>query len=184
MKHLYLLPLTVFLCACGGSKDSQTAHSGPSQQAYGVMISQVQSGQNQWILSTKKASFYDDSKTADLLKPYLTFNTKGQENSSVKADEGTYDMEGNLITMKGNVIGASDKEDATIKTQKAYYDIVRKVIWTDSDVTVKRGGITVKGKGIKANSDLSEIEIIKQKTQLPKELKELRKAVKDYDKKD
>ena len=181
MKHCYLLLTLLLLCACGGKKESLPQEQGPSQQAYGVIISESQMGKSEWLLTTKLAKFYDAQQLVDLSSPHLIFNKNGMEDSTIKADDGRYDMQENLITMLGGVKGSSEKQDVTIKTNKIYYDIKRKVIWTDNDVTVTRGGVTVKGKGIKADSALSEIEIIKQETQLPKELQELKSAVRTYD---
>lgn len=180
MKHFYLACTLVLLCACGGKKDTTDVAQGPSQQAYGVIISQSEMGTSEWLLTTKQAKFFDDEQYVDLVKPSLIFNKKGQQDSTVKADEGVYDMLKSLITLNGNVVGVSLNEGATIKAKKAYYDVTRKIIWTDTDVSVTRGGVTVKGKGVKASSDLSEIEIIKQETRLPAELGELKNAVRSY----
>lgn len=183
IKYYAILLSLVALCACGGEKNSAVQDEGPSQQAYGVIISESQMGQSDWLLTTKRARFFDEEKLVDLDSPVLLFNKNGKEDSNVSAKEGRYDMQESLITMIGDVKGVSEKEDVTVKTEKIYYDINRKVIWTDNDVKVTRGGITVNGKGIKANADLSEIEIIKQQTQLPTELKELKTAVRDYENK-
>lgn len=182
MKHFYLLFTLALLCACGGKNKSPDAPKGPSQQAYGVIISQSEMGASEWLLNTKQAEFFDEEQYVELVQPHLVFNKQGQEDSTVKADEGTYDMLKNLITLKGNVVGVSVKEGATIKAKQAYYDVARKTIWADSDVNVTRGGVTVSGKGFKASSDLSEIEIIKQETRLPAELGELKSAVRSYEK--
>ncbi len=182
MKHFYLFCTIALLCSCGGKNKSPDAPKGPSQQAYGVIISESQMGTSEWLLTTKQAEFFDEEQYVELVKPSLLFNKQGKQDSTVKADEGVYDMLKSLITLKGNVVGVSINEGATIKAKQAYYDVTRKVIWTDSDVSVTRGGVTVKGKGVKASSDLSEIEIIKQETRLPAELGELKSAVRSYEK--
>ena len=57
-----------------------------------------------------------------------------------------------------------------------YYDTKTRKVWTDEPVTLKRGGVTVKGQALEANADFSEIQLYRQKTQLPKELRDFDKG--------
>ena len=100
MKHFYLFCAIALLCACGGKTKSAEAADGPSQQAYGVIISQSQMGTSDWLLTTKQAEFFDEEQYVELVKPSLLFNKLGKEDSTVKADEGIYDMLKNLIDNK------------------------------------------------------------------------------------
>ena len=108
--------------------------------------------------------------------PKLINKTDGKEDSSIKADKGSYEFEKNLITLSGNVTGVSLSEGATIRTSKMYYDTKSRNVWTDKPVTLKRGGVTVKGQALQANADFSEIQLYKQVTQLPKELRDFDKG--------
>ena len=166
--------LAAGLAACG-QKDKQTEGGGPSQRAEEVIISESEMGQSKWVLTTKSADYYDEEQKVVMTSPKLINKTDGKEESSIKADKGVYEFEKNLITMAGNVKGVSLSEGATIKTSKIFYNTKSRNVWTDEPVTLKRGGVTVKGEALQANADFSEIQLYKQATQLPKELRDFNK---------
>lgn len=169
-KILPIVFLVLLMSGCGGGKDKNAVPDGPLQRAEDVIISESEMGTGNWLLTTKKADFYDDDQYVKLTDAKLIFKKDGQEDTVIRADEGRYDISKHLIGLMGNVTGLSIKEGSKIKTEIIYYDTETKKIWTNVPVTVTRGGVTVKGEGVRANSDFSEIELFKQKTQLPKDL--------------
>ena len=171
MRKLLALPFAALFAfaACGGGKESAEGKEGPEQTAKNVLISESEKGASNWLLRAKEAQFFNEPVSyADLEHPHLIFNAQGMQDSEILSDKGRYDMEARLITLSGNVHGKSAKENAEIKTEKIYYDLNSKKIHTDAGFTLIRAGITVKGEGLRANPDFSEIEIIKQTTTLPK----------------
>jgi LPS export ABC transporter protein LptC len=110
--------------------------------------------------------------------PYLSLQKNGQEESNIKSREGRYDIKNHLIFMSGDVIGNSLKENARIETEKIFYDTETKKVWVNTDVTIVRAGVTVEGKGLKADSDFSEIEIFRQKTAVPRNIEDFEAAAK------
>ncbi len=168
MKKILILLLLPFLAACGQSSDGKL-HDGPTQQAQGVIISESQKGDSRWLLKANQAFFYDDPQSVRLENPVLDFTEKDKSVSTLTAKEGFFDIKKNLITMSGDVKGNSPTQDTQIETQKAYYDTKKRDINVYSPVKITRGGVVLNGQGLKTNSDFSKIEIIKQKTQLPKD---------------
>ncbi|MDD6173611.1 MAG: LPS export ABC transporter periplasmic protein LptC [Elusimicrobia bacterium] len=165
----------VCLAACG-EKNSAQPPSGPLQRGEDVIISESEMGENKWLLTTKSADYYDEEQKVVLTSPKLINKTGGKEDSSIKADKGFYEFNKGLITLSGKVTGVSLTEGATIKASKMYYDTKTRKVWTDEPVTLKRGGVTVKGAALEANADFSEIQLYRQKTQLPKELRDFDKG--------
>lgn len=169
------LSLTVLFCACS-EKTVTESKSGPTQRGENVIISESEKGQSKWLLTTKTADYYDEEQKVVLASPKLINKNEGKDDSSIKSDEGIYDFNNNIITMSGDVKGVSLSEGAIIKTEKIYYNSKTREVWTDQPVTLTRGGLTVKGAALQANGDFSEIQLYKQKTQLPKELRDFDKG--------
>ncbi|MDR0645420.1 MAG: LPS export ABC transporter periplasmic protein LptC [Elusimicrobiota bacterium] len=171
------LILAFELCACArdnrGNENYETA-----QQASDVIISQSESGHAQWVLYADKADFYQDAPSYSIMQnPHIIFKKNDKDDSDIKSETGRYDIDRRLITMSGNVVGISKTENAKIETEKIFYDMRTKKIWSDANVLLTRGGLIVKGKGLKANSDFSEIEIFKQQTKLPKNIEDLKAEI-------
>ncbi len=176
LKIIFLISLLAAGMAGCGQKGKDNAKNGPTQRAEDVIISESEMGQSKWLLTTKAADYYDEEQKVVMTEPKLINKTEGKEDSSIKADKGYYEFEKNLITLSGGVTGVSLSEGATIKTSKMYYDTKTRKVWTDKPVTLKRGGVTVKGAALQANADFSEIQLYKQVTQLPKELRDFDKG--------
>lgn len=176
LKIIFLSSLLAAAVAGCGQKGKDNSNEGPTQRAEDVIISESEMGQSKWLLTTKTADYYDEEQKVVMTDPKLINKTDGKEDSSIKADKGSYEFEKNLITLSGNVTGVSLSEGTTIRTSKMYYDTKSRNVWTDKPVTLKRGGVTVKGQALQANADFSEIQLYKQVTQLPKELRDLDKG--------
>jgi len=168
-KIIFLLP--VFLFACGGASAPEGDEEPGVQTARDAVIYEAQGGRHTWILEVKTAKFYEDREIAYLTEPRLQFRNGEKTMSVISGDEGTADMKTSLIVLQGNVYGKSAAQNAELKTTVLNYDNKSKKIWTDESVLVKRGGVTVRAKGLRADGDLSEIEFKGQVTQLPKDEK-------------
>jgi len=142
------------------------------QTAENAVIYEAQSGRHTWILNVKTAKFYEDKETAFLTEPQLQFREGDKSLSVIRGDTGTASLKNGLIVLSGNVYGNSVSQNAELRTTVLNYDINAKKIWTDEYVTVKRGGATVRAKGMRANGDFSEIEFKGQTTTVPENEKD------------
>lgn len=168
MKIILILLLLPFIGACGADAGGNP-HEGPTQHAKGVIISESQKGDSQWLLKAKEAVFDDDKQSIRLTNPILDFTEKDKSVSNLTADDGIYEIKKDLIILTGNVTGISPMQDTVIQTEKAYYNTKKRDINVYDPVKITRAGVKLNGQGLKANSDFSQIEIIKHKTQLPKD---------------
>lgn len=176
LKNILLIAVAALVLAACGGKDKEDDSATHIQRGEEVLISEAEMGQNKWLLSTKTADYYDDEQKVILTFPKLINKKDGKDDASIRADKGTYDFKTGLITLTGKVKGVSLEQGATISTSKAYYNTQTRQVWTDKPVTLTRGGITVKGAALEANADFSEIQLYKQVTQLPKELRDFEKG--------
>ena len=164
--------LTLAACSGGGSADTFT---GPTQKAREVIISQSEMGEGNWLLTAKEAEFFQENEQHIVMhRPHLIFKAGGADDSSIRAHLGRYDMDEGLITLTGRIKGANKTQGITFETEKLYYDAETRLVWTDTPVTMIRGGVKVQGQGMKADSGFSEVEIFKQKTKLPPNIEELK----------
>ena len=175
-RFILIVHLIVFMLAACGSKDKNDQGGTHAQRGEDVLISESEMGQSKWLLSTKTADYYDDEQKVELSFPKLINKTNGKDDASIRADKGSYDLTTGLITLTGKVKGVSLEQATTIKTSQVYYNTQTHKVWTDKPVTLTRGGVTVKGAAMQANSDFSEIQLYKQITQLPKELRDFDKG--------
>lgn len=176
IKSLTLICLLA--CAACAKQDAPQQDSAPAQRGYNITLSESTAGQTAWRLEVKEADFFDGEQYLTLKNPSLILNENGQTNSTVTSLKGRYDVANHLITLSKKVTGVSQKENAKIETEEIFYDTQTKEIWSDSPVRLTRGKITVNGAGLRANGDLSQIEIIKQKTALPADIKDIKQAAK------
>ncbi len=169
MKKLLILTSLILLSACQKNTSGDGADI-PAQRAEGVIMRETAAGESSWQLKATSADFYDNQ---DVLmdNPKITFNQK-EGDAVLTADKGTF--KDGIITFTKSVVVISKEEDLELTTSKLYYNTQTKVAWTDVPFVLKRGGITIKGKALKADKGFSNIEIFKQVTDLPPDLKGLK----------
>ena len=169
-KLLFILPLLLLACACG-QKESSEGGNTPAQRAEGVVMRETSSGESAWELKASSAEFYDN-QDVNMENPVITFNQGKQGTAVLKSRYGSF--KGEVITFWGLVVVTVKAEKLKLTTEKLFYNTATKIAWTDSPFTLKRNGITIKGKALKTSNGFSDIEIFKQTTDLPKDLQGLK----------
>lgn len=168
-KYLIILSLVLLISACG-KNDANTGGETPAQHAEGVIMQETVSGTPSWKLKATSANFYEN-KDVTMENPVITFN-KDQKNEAVLVSKhGSF--KGAVITFWGSVMLRVKDEKLILTTEKLFYNTETKIAWTNLPFTLKRNGITVKGKALTASDGFSNIEIFKQVTDLPADLKGL-----------
>ena len=168
MKKLLILTSLILLGACQ-KNTSSTSGTVPHQRAEGVIMRETAAGESTWQLKATSADFYDNQ---DVLmdNPKITFN-QSKGDAVLTAKKGSF--KDSIITFSGSVVVIVKEEDLKLTTSKLYYNTNTKIAWTDVPFVLKRSGVTVKGKALKADKGFSNIEIFKQVTDLPSDLKGL-----------
>lgn len=168
MKKLLILTFLVLLNACHKNTSGED-NAVPAQRAEGVIMRETSAGESTWQLKATSADFYDNQ---DVLmdNPKITFN-QAKGDAVLTAKKGTF--QNGIITFIDSVVVTVKEEDLKLTTAKLYYNTNTKVAWTDVPFILKRSGVTVRGKALKADKGFSNIEIYKQVTDLPPDLKGL-----------
>lgn len=178
MKKLTLLLVLAFaLCACGDKKDF-SPEDGDMQRAEQVTIFESKDSQKKWILRADEVDFAD-LNNAVLINPRLLLRENGQDSAEVTGDKGTFDYVKKLVSIEGHAHVRSFTEKTDLTTDRFFYDINKDRVWSDKKTVVVRGNTKVTAKGgIETDSKLKVIELKKQTTQLPQNIKELQAEVK------
>lgn len=166
-RNFLILPLFLLAAGCmdtSGGNDAGTL----TQEIRGLTMYEFRSGKTEWSVTAKRAVLSDANATAQLFSPEVQISKKNKLTARIKADKGIVDIENKTVTLLEDVDGVSETEKVTIKTERLDFDVNRDLIWTDQPITLTQSGVKVKGRGFSAKPDLSEIEIRKQETSLPK----------------
>jgi len=173
MKKFFFLPVLLLAAACSNKETPFSDEDSGVQTATRVVMYEAAFGLHNWVLEADGASFSETDEEISLTNPQIIFKKDDKEVSRIRGDKGSFSVQKNLIVLEGNVDGKDIKENVSIKTDLLNYDMTAKKIWTDRKFTLTRNGVTVRGQGLRANGDLTEIEITKQTTTLPRTVKEI-----------
>ena len=161
-----LLPLALLPLAAACHRSGGPAGEEPTQRLEGLRLSQSTLGSPGWDLDARSAELIEGDKLADLTQPALAFYEKKKEVSTVTARKGLVHMDTYDVTLTSDVVVRSLRDDSTLRTEVLRYSSQRKKFLTDAEVEVKRPGGTLRGRGLEASPDLSDIAIFHQRTQL------------------
>ena len=168
-----LLTIAIFCCLFSACHKGPASESDilPAQRAENVVMRETVSGTAAWQLKAKTADFYDNQDVS-MEEPKIVFNQGQEGEASLTSKKGTF--KNNIITFLGSVVVRSKEENLKLTTEKLFYNTATKVAWTDVPFVLKRSGVTIKGKALKADNGFSNIEIFKQVTDLPDNLEGLK----------
>ncbi len=124
-------------------------------------------GRKSWILKAKEAAQFP--QRIHLKKVEITLFEKGKPASEGFADEVVVESSTSDFYLKGNVYIISYRDGAELKTDELEWDGSEKKLFTEGEITIKKGGLLIKGKGLIGSSDLSKVIIKNQVTTYIKE---------------
>jgi len=164
-KVLLTLMIAVFFTACKNSQSVE--YSDGTSNIKRLVISESIYGKPSWILRAKTAKILPDGTTIKLQLPEINlFDEKGQNNSTVTADNGSIKTTEGSSILEGSVLVDAKTENMILSTKKLYFDSKKKKIWTNENIVIHKGKTIVTGRGFTSNSDFTEIEINKQETRM------------------
>jgi LPS export ABC transporter protein LptC len=160
------LLLCLLLSGCY-KQDSQLAESsGPSQQIKDLFLFETQNAENKWNLTASYAQITNNLEHISLAKPIIEFKEGKKTIARLKSKEGKVNFENKRIIFTKSVEAKSFQEKIQLNTEQLNYSYKSDKLWSNKRVTLKQHGVTVKGTGFEANSDLSEIVVKNQETVL------------------
>ena len=140
----------------------------PIQRLEGVRLSQSTRGSPAWELQARSATLEQGDSIAVLTAPEVVFFKNKRKVSTVSSVAGVLRTDTYDVTLSTRVIVHSLDDLSTLLTEELRYSSQRKKFLTDRDVLVKRPGGTLRGRGLEASPDLSDIRIFNQRTVMEK----------------
>ena len=160
-----LAALIVVAAGCRSSR-VEDARQERSQTMEGLTLSQSEKGAASWTLKSKLAVLREDERRANLDAPAMTFFRDGKAVSRVTALEGVVDTESHDVRLSSSVVLDSYEDKSRLTTTELLYDSKKKRFTTTAEITVKRPEGVLRGRGLEAKPDLSEIRIFNQRSVL------------------
>lgn len=161
-----LLAALLLLAAAACRKKAGEAPAERRQVMEGLTLSQSEKGQPSWTLKSRLAILREDSKIATMTEPAMEFYKKGVAVSRVTALSGEVETETNDVRLSSSVVMDSFEDKSHLTTSVLFYDSKRGRFTTPADIVVKRPEGVLRGRGLEAKPDLSEIRIFNQKSTL------------------
>ncbi|MDE2038498.1 MAG: LPS export ABC transporter periplasmic protein LptC [Elusimicrobia bacterium] len=147
-------------------RSKNSASTEPAQRMEGVRLSEQTLGRPAWRLKARQASLERGDSMALLSQPKIQFFENGREVSEACADSARIDTANDDVTLSSGVVVRSLKDSTTLRTESLHYSSARKRFFSDQDVLVRRPGGIMRGRGLEASADLSDIRVFRQRTRL------------------
>ncbi|MDX6768585.1 MAG: LPS export ABC transporter periplasmic protein LptC [Elusimicrobiota bacterium] len=164
MSRLFL-PL-VLLLAAGCGRRQAAAGEERVQTLDGLVLRQSENGRPSWTLRARLAVLREDQKKAVLSDPAMEFLRDGKVVSRVTAAAGEVDTETRDVRLSQSVALDSLDDASRLTTEELLFSSARQRFRTDREVLVKRPDATLRGSGLEATPDLSEIRVFNQRTDI------------------
>ncbi len=134
------------------------------QSFAGLALSQSVGGAPQWNLRAARAFLHEDEHRADLESPKMDFFRDGKAASSVTSRTGVVDTQTHDVRLSSSVVLDSFDDRSRLSTEELLYTSKTGLLTTDLPVTIRRPDGVVRGRGLRAKPDLSEIRIYNQES--------------------
>ncbi len=132
----------------------------------GLRVTERETSDPRWSLESRAATLDEKSGVLDFASPRITFFEAGGTASVITSGEGKLDMATQDARLEKGVRVDSRSEGMTLVTETLRFSSAENKILTEDEVLITRGRTRIKGRGFRANPDLSRIELKKQETTL------------------
>lgn len=163
MRTVALAALLV-AAACGPRASGDRVDR--QQVIEGLTLSQSDHGVPAWTLKSRLARLREDEKTVSLDKPTMEFYRAGRAVSRVTALQGEVQTDTHDVKLSSSVVLDSFEDHSRLDTDEMLYSSKRARFHTESAVVVRRPEGVIRGEGMEATPDLSEIRIFRQRSVL------------------
>lgn len=153
------------LTACSGKGPAADFPSGAGLIT-GLRVAERETSDPKWALESQSADMDEKSGLLRFSSPRITFFEAGSESSVITAGRGELDMATRDARLESGVRVDSRAEGMTLVTETLRFSSADNKILTEDEVIITRGRTRIKGRGFRANPDLSRIELRKQETTL------------------
>ncbi len=125
-------------------KPAPVTDSGGRMEA--LSLTEIQEGDKRWVLEATKADFLKEKMEVRISGVRVEFLGPG-EHVKVKADEGLFNTQTRVLTLKGQV--EMRRGDLLIETSEATYLPAERVLVAPSEVMLSQPTLRISGKGLR-----------------------------------
>lgn len=162
MRQALALTLTL---AAGCGKAAAPAEE-PRQTLYAFKLRQTLLGSPRWDLSAERALLREDAKQAELVQPRMEFFERGRAVSRVRAESGSVQTETHDVILSSSVVLEGLQDRSRLETETMRYSSKEDLFITEAPVLVTRPEGVMRGRGLRAKPDLSEVRVFEQETRM------------------
>lgn len=152
------------LGACSSEKTAAAPVTETRQILEGFSLRQSKQGALSWALSARIALLHEGSRQVSITEPRLEFYNDSKLAARGESLRGMTDMGTTDVVLSSAVKITSLRDGAVLTTDNLIYLAQQKQFTTESEVVLSRPGVVLRGRGLRANHDLSEVRIRHQTT--------------------
>jgi LPS export ABC transporter protein LptC len=141
----------------------------PVQTMEDFVLDQRVRGRQVWELSARSAVLREEAGEAVLSKPHMRFFRDGRVVSTVRSLTGRVLVATHDVFLSSSVVLEALEDRSVLETESLTYSAKRDRFLTDAEVRVRRPEGRLRGRGLEAKPDLSEIRIFNQSAEVTEE---------------
>lgn len=142
---------------------TQSPQQPPVMEVRGVKFTEWdKQGEKLWVLQADKATQFP--QRIILKNAKVSLFEDGKPVSEGTAEQVMIKSSSSDLLLKGNIHIVSYQDKAKLTTSQLRWDGSEKKLYSEQEVTIKKGGLVIKGKGLIGKPDLSSIIIKNQVT--------------------
>ena len=154
------------LLGAGGCRQSRPTVSEPVQTMEDFVLDQRVRGVHVWELSARTAVLHEEAGDALLTAPRMRFFRDGRVVSRVSSLTGKVLVATHDVFLSSSVVLDAVEDRSVLETDSLTYSAKRDRFLTDAEVRVRRPEGRLRGRGLEAKPDLSEIRIFNQRAEV------------------
>jgi LPS export ABC transporter protein LptC len=163
------LALGLVAVACSEQEPSTKAkprHKPPDIALPSFVSRGYREGTLSWKLVGQQGQLYAGKKkqSKTVVRDFVLYNydKEGRLTSTIRARKGVIRQKKSLVRLTGTVV-VEGADDTVLRTEQLDYNQKKEEFFTQEKVVISRGsGHILKGKGMRANKDLTRLEILSQ----------------------
>lgn len=141
---------------------SPISAKGPELEIQGVHMVETKDGSKLWEVRADKAEVFERAGVTHLRQvgvpvEVVLYSSEGTLTAS--AHEAIIDLKSKDVTLQGDVRGRSDR-GTDLRTASLHWVAATRLLHTQDDVVVTRGGLVSVGKGLEAETNLEKVRIL------------------------
>jgi LPS export ABC transporter protein LptC len=130
------------------------------------VLDQTVHGTQAWELSANSAVLHEAEGYANLAEPRMRFFRDGRVVSRVRSLTGKVIVATHDVFLSSSVVLEALEDNSVLETETMTYSAKRDRFLTDAEVHVQRPDGRLRGRGLVAKPDLSEIRIFNQRSEV------------------